>query len=212
MFRGLNFLLYFLTLTLFVAGCGDKSYSLKVISSDFFNPKDQFVLDENYNYIKLQVNSNPFSYLALGYNDYDVDGFITSVWYSTDKNVLRIKYDRLYSISAVSKSWFGMNHFSLPDDNFSINSSYKRVRFGHNIVENEIIEDVFVSDSNKVPNSFKRFCNIHDNKFYISEISVDQFGNKLKSIYGFIKNDRQKLIKCVFQELDKKNIIKWIYL
>ena len=210
MLRGLNFL--FLFPVLLFLGCGDKFNSLKIIGSDFLTVEDQFDFDERYSYIKLQVNSNPYSYLALGYNDYDVDGFLTSVWYSSDKNVLRIKHDRLYSITAVSKLWYGMNHFSLPNENFSINSSYKRVRFGHNIAVNEIIEDVYVTGNNKVPNSFKNFCNIYDDKFFISEISVDQFGNKLKSFYGFLQNDTQRLIKCVFQELDNKNIIKWTYL
>ena len=211
MLRGLNFL-FLLPLLFFNFGCGDKLNSLKIIGADLLTSEDRFVLNESYSYIKLQVNSNPYSYLALGYNDHDVDGFITSVWYSSDNNVLRIKHDRLYSITAVSKLWFGMNHFSLPNDSFSINSSYKRVRFGHNITDNEIIEDVYVSDENKVPNSFKKFCNIYDNKFYVSEISIDQYGNKLKSFYGFLQNDTQKLIKCVFQELDEKNLIQWIYL
>lgn len=211
MLRGLNFLFLFPLLFLSL-GCGDKLHSLKIIGSDLLNSDDNFVFNKNYSYIKLQVNSNPFSYLALGYNDYDEDGFNTSVWYSNDKNVLRVKYDRLYSISAVSKLWYGMNHFSLPDNNFSINSSYQRVRFGHNITDNEIIENVFVLNNNNVPNSFKKFCNIPDNKFYTSEISIDQYGNKLNSYYGFLQNDTQKLVKCVFQELDKKNIIKWIYL
>ena len=211
MLRGLNFLFLFPLLFLCL-GCGDKLNSLKIIGSDLLYIEDDFTFNESYKYIKLQVNSNPYSYLALGYNDYDDNGFSTSVWYSSDKNVLRIKYDRLYSITAVSKLWHGMNHFTLPNNNFSANSSYKRVRFGHNIIDNEIIEDVYVSVNNKVPNSFKKFCNIYDDKFYISEISVDQFGNKLESFYGFLKDDSQKLIKCVFQELDKKNIIKWIYL
>jgi len=121
MLRGLNFL--FLFPVLLCLGCGDKFNSLKIIGSDFLTVEDQFDFDERYSYIKLQVNSNPYSYLALGYNDYDVDGFLTSVWYSSDKNVLRIKHDRLYSITAVSKLWYGMNHFSLPNNNFSINSS-----------------------------------------------------------------------------------------
>ena len=211
MLRGLNFTFLF-SLLFFNLGCGEKLNSLKIIGYDFLDANNHFVFNENYSYIKLQVNSNPLSYLALGYTDYDIDGFSTSVWYSSDKNVLRIKHDRLYSISAVSKSWYGMNHFSRPNNNFSINSSYKRVRFGHNISDNEIIEDVYVSDNNKVPNSFKNFCNIHDNKFYISEISIDQYGNKLKSFYGFLQNDSKKQIKCVFQELDEKNIIRWIYL
>lgn len=211
MLRGLNFILL-TPLLLFFLGCGDKLNSLKIIGSDLFISEQNFIFNENYNYLKLQVNSNPFSYLALGYNDYDVDGFITSVWYSSDKNVLRIKHNRLYSISAVSKSWYGMNHFSLPDKNFSINSTYKRVRFGHNIVENEIIEDVYVSNGNHVPSSFKKFCNIENDDLYVSETSVDQFGNELKSFYGLIQNSTQKLIKCVFQELDNKNIIRWIYL
>ena len=211
MLRGLNFL-FLLSLLFLTLGCGDKLNSLKIIGSDLLKPEDTFTFNKNYEYIKLQVNSNPYSYLALGYIDYDVDGFKTSVWYSIDKNVLRIKHDRLYSISAVSKLWYGMNHFSLPNNNFSINSSYKRVRFAHNITDNEIIEDVYVTGNNKVPNSFKKFCNIHDVKLYISEISVDQYGNKLKSFYGFLQNDTQRLIKCVFQELDKKNKIRWIYL
>ena len=41
-------------------------------------------------------------------------------------------------------------------------------------------------------------------------ISVDQFGNRLKSFYGLIQNDNKK-IKCVYQELDNENINKWIY-
>ena len=212
MLRGLIFLFFLFPLLFLNIGCGEKLYSLKIIGSEFLSSDDNFVPNDNYSYIKLQVNSNPFSYLALGYNDYDVNGNITSVWYSSDKNVLRIKHDRLYSISAVSTSWYGMSHSSLPNNNFSTNTSYKRVRFGHNISENEIIEDVYVSVGNKVPNSFKKFCNIHDNKYYISEISVDQYGNKLKSFYGFLQNDKQKQIQCVFQQLDQKNIIKWIYL
>jgi len=211
MLRGLNFLFLFPLLFLTI-GCGDKLNSLKIIGSDLISSDNSFIFNDSYKYIKLQVNSNPYSYLALGYNDYDVDGFNTSVWYSTDKNVLRIKHGRLHSISAVSKLWYGMNHLSLPNNNFSINSSYRRVRFGHNITDNEIIEDVYVSGNNKVPNSFKKFCNINNDKFYISEISVDQYGNQLQSFYGFLQNDTQKLIKCVFQELDKKNKIKWIYL
>jgi len=211
MLRGLNFLFLFPLFFLFL-GCGDKLNSLKIIGSEFIHSDEAFIFNDSYKYIKLQVNSNPYSYLALGYNDYDMDGFNTSVWYSSDKNVLRIKHDRLYSISAVSKLWYGMNHLSLPNNNFSINSSYKRVRFGHNITDNEIVEDVYVSGNYKVPNSFKKFCNITDDKFYISEISIDQYGNKLESFYGFLQNDTQKLIKCVFQELDKKNKIRWIYL
>ena len=211
MLRGLNFLFLFPLLFLSL-GCGDKLNSLKIIGSDLLYTEDNFIFNENYKYIRLQVNSNPYSYLALGYNDHDDDGFNTSVWYSIDKNVLRIKHDRLYSISAVSKLWYGMNHFTLPNNNFSANSSYKRVRFGYNIADNEIIEDVYVSVNNKVPNSFKKFCNINDDKFYISEISIDQYGNKLESFYGFLQNDTEILIKCVFQELDKKNKIRWIYL
>ena len=211
MLRGLNFL-FLLPLLFLTLGCGDKLNSLKIIGSDLLNPEDSFTFNDNYKYIKLQVNSNPYSYLALGYNDDDLDGFNTSVWYSSDKNVLRIKHGRLHSISAVSKLWYGMNYLSLPNNNFSINSSYKRVRFGHNIIGNEIIEDVYVSANNKVPNSFKKFCNINNDKFYISEISVDQYGNQLESFYGFLQNDTHKLIKCVFQELDKKNKIRWIYL
>jgi len=211
MLRGLNFLFFSLLLT-FNYGCGEKLNSLKIIGSDLLSSDKTFVFNDSYKYIKLQVNSNSFSYLALGYNDYDVDGYVTSVWYSSDKNVLRIKHDRLHSISAVSKLWYGMNHFSIPNNNFSINSSYKRVRFGHNTTDNEIIENVYVSGINKVPISFKKFCNIYDDKFYISEISVDQYGNELESFYGFLQKDTHKLIKCVFQELDKKNKIRWIYL
>ena len=70
-------------------------------------------LDENYNYIKLQVNSNDFSYLALGYNDLDEDGFVY-VWYSSDKHVLRTKYGRLHSISSVSPLWYGQKYLTLP--------------------------------------------------------------------------------------------------
>ena len=132
MLRGLIFLFFLFPLLFLNIGCGEKLYSLKIIGSEFLSSDDNFVPNDNYSYIKLQVNSNPFSYLALGYNDYDVNGNITSVWYSSDKNVLRIKHDRLYSISAVSTSWYGMSHSSLPNNNFSTNTSYKRVRFGHN--------------------------------------------------------------------------------
>ena len=210
MFRGLNFL--YLFSLLFAFGCGDKTSSLRIIGEDLFKSQPSVVLNKNFKYLKLQVNSNPFSFLALGYSDYDTNGDLTTVWYSNDNHVLRIKFDRLHSISAVSKSWYGMNHFTMPNDNFSINSSYKRVRFANNIVAPEIIENVFVSEGNNVPNNFKKFCNNEDSVLYVSEVSVDQHGNKLKAFYGFTKNTKNKQIKCVFQELDKKNIIKWIYI
>ena len=210
MFRGLNFL--FLPFLLAFSSCGDKSYSLKIIGSELFSSQPVVDLKKNYKYIKLQVNSNPFSYLALGYNDLDEDGFLTTVWYSNDKHVLRIKFNRLHSISAVSPSWYGMNYLSLPNNDFSKNSSYQRVRFGHDIVQNEIIENVYVSESNNPPNGFLKFCGIGDAGVYVSEVSVDQNGNKLKSFYGLIQNDTEKQIKCVLQELDNKNIIKWIYI
>ena len=68
MLRGLilSLLLFFL-----LQGCGERISSLKIIGSDFLPDSSNFVLDENYNYIKLQVNSNDFSYLALGYTDSD---------------------------------------------------------------------------------------------------------------------------------------------
>ena len=210
MFRGLNFL--FLVYLLAFTGCGEKSYSLKIIGSELLSSQQVVDLDNNYKYIKLQVNSNPFSYLALGYNDLDDDGFVTTVWYSNDKHILRIKFDRLHSISAVSPSWYGMNYISLPNNDFSKNSSYQRVRFSHDIVQHEIIENVYISESNNPPNGFLKFCGIGDAGVYVSEVSVDQYGNKLKSFYGLIQNDTEKQIKCVFQELDKENMIKWIFI
>ena len=61
MLRGLilSFLLFFL-----FQGCGERLSSLKLIGSDLFPDSSNFNLDENYNYIKLQVNSNDFSYLS----------------------------------------------------------------------------------------------------------------------------------------------------
>ena len=117
MFRGLNFL--FPVFILALSGCGDKSNSLRIIGSELLSTQPVVDLDKNYKYIKLQVNSNPFSYLALGYSDLDEDGFVTTVWYSNDKHILRIKFDRLHSISAVSQSWYGMNYISLPNNDFS---------------------------------------------------------------------------------------------
>jgi hypothetical protein len=209
-FRGLNFLLFVFALLLL--GCGDKLNSLKIISSELSSSRSDFKFNKDFQYIKLQINSNPFSYLALGYSDYDENGFITTVWYSSDKHVLRVKFDRLHSISAASKLWYGMNYFSLPNSNFSINSSYKRVRFGRDDLEKEVFEKVYVSDTNNAPNSFKKFCGIGDAGIYISEISVDQYGNNLKSYYGLIINDTLKKIKCVYQELDNKNIVKWVFI
>ena len=103
-----------------------------------------------------------------------------------------------------------MNYLSY--NNFSLNSSYQRVRFSHDIVQHEIIENVYISESNNPPKGFLKFCGIGDAGVYVSEISVDQYGNKLQSFYGLIQNDTEKQIKCVLQELDNKNIIKWIYI
>ena len=123
---------------------------------------------------------------------------------------LRTKYDRLHSISSVSPLWYGQKYFK-PSKNFSNNDSFQRIRFGNKPLDNEVNE-MYQPVINKVPNSFQKFCNLMmNNLIWVSEVAIDQFGNKLKSYYGFLQNDNKK-IQCVYQELDNENSIKWIYL
>lgn len=191
-------------------GCGERLKSLKIITSDLFNNQSNFEFDENYSYIKLQVNSNDFSYLALGYVDLDTDGEPISVWYSSDKHVLRIKQGRLYSISSVSPLWYGQKYVTKPNKFFSNSDSFQRIRFGNKAVNIEVNEIVSIINR-KVPLSFKKFCNLGEKSLWVSEIAVDQYGNKLKSYYGFL-DDGDNKIQCVYQQLDDKNIIKWIHI
>ena len=207
MFRGL---ILFLLLFFLLQGCGERISSLKLIAFDLLPESSSINLDENYNYIKLQVNSNDFSYLALGYTDSDADGDLIFVWYSSDKHVLRTKYGRLHSISSVSPLWYGQKYLTKPSKNFSNNDSFQRIRFGNKPLDTEVNE--IVSTSNyKVPNSFQKFCNLSEKSQWVTEVAVDQFGNKLKSYYGFLKGDN-KQIQCVYQELDNENSIRWVYI
>ena len=208
MLRGL--ILLYLFSSVLCSGCGERLASLKIITTDLLPIESKFNFDDNYSYIKLQVNTNKFSYLALGYEDVDIDGESISVWYSSDKHVLRIKFGRLHSISSVSPLWFGQEHITKPKNTFLKFGSYQRVRFSNTSVDTEINEIVYVSNF-KIPNSFKKFCNLGLRSLWASEIAVDQFGNKLKAYYGFLKSDNKK-IQCVYQELDKENIIKWTYI
>jgi len=208
MLRGLILPLSFICM-LFQA-CGERLSSLKLISSDLFNSHHIVSLDENYSYIKLQVNSNDFSYLALGYTDLDLDGDLISVWYSSDKHVLRTKYGRLHSISSVSPLWYGQKYLTKPSKNFLNNDSFHRIRFGEKSLYTELNEIVSISNNN-VPSSFQKFCNLSEQSQWITEIAIDQFGNKLKAYYGFMKGDN-KQIQCVYQELDNENSIKWVYI
>ena len=207
MLRGLilSILLFFL-----LQGCGERMSSLKLIASDLFSDSSAINLDENYKYIKLQVNSNDFSYLALGYTDSDARGDLIYVWYSSDKHVLRTKYGRLHSLSSVSPLWYGQKYLTKPSKNFPNNDSFQRIRFGNKPLDTEVNE--IVSTSNyKVPNSFQKFCNLSEKSQWVTEVAVDQFGNKLKSYYGFLNGDN-KQIQCVYQELDNENSIRWVYI
>jgi len=207
MLRGL---ILFLLLFFFFQGCGERLSSLKLITSDLFSSSSSLTLNENYNYIKLQVNSNDFSYLALGYTDSDAHGDLIYVWYSSDKHVLRTKYGRLHSISSLSPLWYGQKYLTKPSKNFSNNDSFKRIRFGNKSLYTEVNE--IVSTINyKVPNSFQKFCNLSEQSQWVTEVAIDQFGNKLKSYYGFLKGDN-KQIQCVYQELDNENSIRWVYI
>ena len=207
MLRGL---ILFLLLFFLLQGCGERISSLKLIVSDFLPDSSNLNLDENYNYIKLQVNSNDFSYLALGYTDSDARGDLIYVWYSSDKHVLRTKYGRLHSISSVSPLWYGQKYLTKPSKNFSNNDSFQRIRFGNRPLDKEINE--IVSTSNyKVPNSFQKFCNLSEKSQWVTEVAIDQFGNKLKSYYGFLMGDNKK-IQCVYQELDNENSVRWVYI
>ena len=208
MSRGL--ILFYTSICILLQGCGERLSSLKLISSDIFHSQPNILLDENYRYIKLQVNSNDFSYLALGYIDLDEYGDSISVWYSADKHVLRTKYGRLHSISSVSPLWFGQKYLTKPSKNFSNNDSFQRIRFGNISLDTEVNETVSISNY-KVPNSFRNFCNLSVQSQWVTEISIDQFGNKLKSYYGFLKGDN-KQIQCVYQELDNENSIRWVYI
>ena len=207
MLRGL---ILFILLFFLLQGCGDRLNSLKLIAFDFFPYATDIDLDDNYNYIKLQVNSNDFSYLALGYTDFDDRGDLLYVWYSSDKHVLRTKYGRLHSISSVSPLWYGQKYLTKPSKNFSNNDSFQRIRFGNKPLDTEVNEIVSTSN-NKVPNSFQKFCNLSEQSQWVTEVAVDQFGNKLKSYYGFLKGDN-KQIQCVYQELDNENSIRWVYI
>ena len=208
MLRGLILPLFLICILL--QACGERLSSLKLISSDLFNSDNKVSLDENYSYIKLQVNSNDFSYLALGYTDTDSNGDLISVWYSSDKHVLRTKYGRLHSISSVSPLWYGQKYLTKPSINFLNNDSFHRIRFGEKSFYTELNEIVSVSNNN-VPNSFQKFCNLSEQSQWITEIAIDQFGNKLKAYYGFLKGDNNQ-IQCVYQELDNENSIKWVYI
>ena len=207
MLRGL---ILFLLLFFLLQGCGERISSLKLIVSDFLPDSSNLNLDENYNYIKLQVNSNDFSYLALGYTDSDARGDLIYVWYSSDKHVLRTKYGRLHSISSVSPLWYGQKYLTKPSKNFSNNDSFQRIRFGNKPLDTEVNEIVSTSN-NKVPNSFQKFCNLSEQSQWVTEVAIDQFGNKLKSYYGFLLGDNKK-IQCVYQELDNENSIRWVYI
>ena len=132
-----------------------------------------------------------------------------SVWYSSDKHVLRTKHGRLHSISSVSSLWYGQEYVTTPKNTFSDNESFKRIRFGNKSFNGEVHETVYTSNL-KIPNKFKKFCNLNKQSVWVSEIAADQFGNKLKSYYGFSKVDNK--LHCVYQELDEENFIKWIYL
>ena len=193
-----------------IQGCGERLSSLKLISNDLFGSHSNFLLDENYSYIRLQVNSNEFSFLALGYTDLDSDGDLIYVWYSSDKHVLRTKYGRLHSISSVSPLWYGQKYLTKPSKNFLNNHSFHRIRFGDKSLYTELNEIVSISNDN-VPSSFKKFCNLSEQTQWITEIAIDQFGNKLKAYYGFMKGDN-KQIQCVYQELDNENSIRWVYI
>ena len=206
MYRGL--ILFFSLICILFQGCGERLNSLKLITSDLFQSKSSVLLDENYRYIKLQVNSNDFSYLALGYSDLDPHGDLISVWYSSDNHVLRTKYGRLHSISSVSPLWYGQKYLTKPSLNFSNNDSFQRIRFGSKSSDTEVSETVSVINY-KVPNSFQKFCNLSKQPQWVTEIAIDQFGNKLKSYYGILKSDNNK-IQCVYQELDNENSIRWV--
>lgn len=208
MFRGL--ILFLISICILLQGCGERLSSLKLISSDIFRSQQKILLDEDYRYIKLQVNSNDISYLALGYLDVDTYGDQISVWYSTDKHVLRTKFGRLHSISSVSPLWYGQKYLTKPSINFSNNDSFHRIRFGSKTLDTEVSETVSVSNI-KVPNSFQKFCNLSKQSKWVSEIAIDQFGNKLKSYYGIFEGDN-KQIQCVYQELDNENSIRWVYI
>jgi hypothetical protein len=207
MLRGL---ILYIFLFFLLQGCGERSSSLKLIAFDLFSDSSKIDFDENYKYIKLQVNSNDFSYLALGYIDSDARGDLIYVWYSSDKHVLRTKYGRLHSISSVSPLWYGQKYLTKPSKNFSNNDSFQRIRFGNKPLDTEVNEIVSTSN-NKVPNSFQKFCNLSEQSQWVTEVAVDQFGNKLKSYYGFLKGDN-KQIQCVYQELDNENSIRWVYI
>ena len=73
--------------------------------------------------------------------------------------------------------------FTLPNNDFS-KILHTKGRFGHDIVQNEIIENVYVSVNNP-PNGFLKFCGIGDAGVYVSEVSVDQNGNKLIILWFF---------------------------
>jgi len=208
MSRGL--ILFYTSICIFLYGCGERLSSLKLISSDIFQSRPNVLLDENFSYIKLQVNSNDLSYLALGYTDLDEDGDSISVWYSSDKHVLRTKYGRLHSISSVSPLWFGQKYLTKPSKDFSKNDSFQRIRFGNISLDIEVNEIVSISNY-KVPKSFQNFCGLSEQYQWVTEIAIDQFGNKLKSYYGFLKGDN-KQIQCVYQELDNENSIRWVYI
>ena len=208
MSRGL-FLIYLLLFNL-LQGCGERLNSLRIISSDLFHTNSEFSLNENYRYIKLQVNSNDYSFLALGYNDLDSNGEKISVWYSSDKHVMRTQSGRLHSISSISPLWFGQKYLTKPKNILSHNESFQRIRFGNTPLYSEVHELV-TSSNNKIPRSFQKFCDLGEQSLWISEIAVDQFGDKLKSYFGFQESNTNE-IHCVYQELDKKNSIQWVYL
>ena len=154
MYRGL--ILSFLSLFFILQGCGERIVSLKLISSELFNSPEYFNYDENYKYIKLKVNSNDFSYLARGYEDLGNDGEIISVWYSSDKHVLRTKHGRLHSISSVSSLWYGQEYLTTPKNTFSDNESFQRIRFGNKSFNTEVMK-LYILVILKFPINSKNF-------------------------------------------------------
>lgn len=64
---------------------------------------DSIPLNPQFRYLRVTVGGRP-AYMALGYEDSGPDG-ITEVWYSAEKEVLRLRSGRLVGATGLTREW-----------------------------------------------------------------------------------------------------------
>jgi len=105
-------------LTSFLDGCSTESEAVfqTARSAIFRDSKiDKTALNSNYRYLRVTTTEGREALLVLGYVDAGAEGVPVEVWYSGEREALRLQNGRLVSAVGMPQEWRNVSIPSMPD-------------------------------------------------------------------------------------------------